>query len=225
MYGQAPLRFQIGSGYDRGHMAPAADFKWSAEAMSDTFYLSNMCPQEPSFNRGIWADLEAVVRTMAYDNGEVHVVTGPVLTDGPYETIGKNEVAIPKQFYKVVLDYTDPDIKAIGFVLSNEGSDKALQSYAMSVDEVEEITGIDFYPSLPDDQEEAIESKVNTADWNFTEFIPTGELPDESQFEYVSPSSPKDMVLNEIISLFVDIKTEVFSLLGIEEIASSFGLI
>ena len=223
--GSASLSDYRGSGYDRGHMAPAADFKWSAEAMSDTFYLSNMCPQEPSFNRGIWADLEAVVRTMAYDNGEVHVVTGPVLTDGPYETIGKNEVAIPKQFYKVVLDYTDPDIKAIGFVLPNEGSDKALQSYAMSVDEVEEITGIDFYPSLPDDQEEAIESKANTADWNFTEFIPTGEMPDESQFEYVSPSSPKDMVLNEIISLFVDIKTEVFSLLGIEEIASSFGLI
>ena len=151
--GSASLADYRGSGYDRGHMAPAADFKWSEDAMSDTFYMSNMCPQDPSFNRGIWADLEAVVRTMAYDNGKVYVVTGPVLTDGPYETIGENEVAVPKQFYKVVLDYTDPEIKAIGFVLPNEGSDRALQSFAMSVDDVEEITGIDFYPRLPDEEE------------------------------------------------------------------------
>ena len=151
--GSAELSDYRGSGYDRGHMAPAADFKWSAEAMSDTFFLSNMAPQDPSFNRGIWADLEAVVRTMAYDNGSVYVVTGPVLTDGPYKTIGKNEVSVPKRFYKVVLDYTEPEIKAIGFVLPNEGSDRSLQSYAVSVDEVERITGLDFYPRLPDDEE------------------------------------------------------------------------
>ena len=78
------------SGYDRGHMAPAADFKWSEEAMSDTFYLSNMCPQVHSFNAGIWSDLESAVRSIAYTDGEVYVVTGPVLTDGPYETIGEN---------------------------------------------------------------------------------------------------------------------------------------
>ena len=222
--GSATLADYKGSGYDRGHMAPAADFKWSAEAMSDTFYLSNMCPQDPSFNRGIWADLEAVVRTMAYDNSSVYVVTGPVLTDGPYETIGKSKVAVPKRFYKVILDYTDPEIKAIGFVLPNEASDKALQHFAMSVDSVEEITGIDFFPSLPDEQEEIIEGSVNTALWNFSGFTPTGEVPESGNIEYVAPSA-KEKILNAAIDVFVDIKGEVFSLLGISDIATSLGLI
>lgn len=224
--GSASLADYRGSGYDRGHMAPAADFKWSEDAMSDTFYMSNMCPQDPSFNRGIWADLEAVVRTMAYDNGKVYVVTGPVLTDGPYETIGENEVAVPKQFYKVVLDYTDPEIKAIGFVLPNEGSDRALQSFAMSVDDVEEITGIDFYPRLPDEEESAIESQYDVSDWNFTEFIPTGEMPDESQLEYVEGGeSAADRVLEAATAVFVEIKEEVFRSLGIENAAKAIGLL
>ena len=223
--GSAELDDYKGSGYDRGHMAPAADFKWSSEAMSATFYLSNMCPQDPSFNRGIWADLEAVVRTMAYDNEKVYVVTGPVLTDGPYETIGDNKVAVPKRFYKTVLDYTDPDIKAIGFVLPNENSDKSLQSFAMTIDEVEEITGIDFYPALPDDVEEAVESKMRTSDWNFTQFTATGETADPSQFDYVSPDTPlSEKVLNAAVGIFVELKTEVFSALGVTEIAKAVGL-
>lgn len=224
--GSATLNDYRGSGYDRGHMAPAADFKWSADAMRDTFYMSNMCPQEPSFNRGIWADLEAVVRTMAYDNESVYVVTGPVLTDGPYERIGENRVAVPKNFYKVILDYTDPDVKAIGFILPNENSDKSLQSFAVTVDEVERVTGIDFYPALPDEAETIIESEMNTSDWNFTEFIPTGEKPDESQLEYVAPSdSLPEKILDAAAEVFVDLKTEIFTSLGLEGIASSIGLL
>ena len=224
--GSASLADYKGSGFDRGHMAPAADFKWSDEAMSDTFYLSNMCPQEPSFNRGIWADLEAVVRTMAYDNGKVYVVTGPVLTDGPYETIGENEVAVPKRFYKTVLDYTDPDIKAIGFVLDNEGSDKALQSFAMSIDDVEEITGLDFYPALPDDIEESVESTYSTSEWNFTEYVPNGETSDAAAAAYVGhEDSMKDKVFNAILDVFVEIKTEIFKSLGLTETAKRFGLL
>lgn len=224
--GSATLDDYRGSGYDRGHMAPAADFKWSEAAMKDTFYLSNMCPQDPSFNRGIWADLEAVVRTMAYDNESIYVVTGPVLTDGPYERIGESRVAVPKQFYKVVLDYTDPDIKAIGFILPNENSDKSLQSFAVTVDEVERVTGIDFYPALPDEAEEIIESEMRTSDWNFTQFIPTGEEPDPSQLEYVSPaSSLPERVLNAAIDVFVELKGEIFKSLGIENIASALGLL
>ena len=214
--GSASLDDYRKSGYDRGHMAPAADFKWSEEAMSDTFYLSNMAPQDPSFNRGIWADLEAVVRTMAYDNGSVYVVTGPVLTDGPYKTIGKNDVAVPKRFYKVVLDYTDPELKAIGFVLPNEGSDKALQSYAMSVDSVEEITGIDFYPKLPDDAEERLEASFDAGAWSFNAFTPTGESAD---VEYVvREESASDKILDTILRTFVSLKTEIFELLGIDKI-------
>ena len=224
--GSAELSDYRGSGYDRGHMAPAADFKWSDEAMSDTFYMSNMCPQDPSFNRGIWADLEAVVRTMAYDNGKVYVVTGPVLTDGPYETIGDNDVAVPKRFYKTVLDYSDPELKAIGFILPNEGSDLSLQSFAVTVDEVEEATGIDFYPRLPDDVEEVLESTMDVSDWNFTEFIPTGEEPDPSQLEYTAPEeSAASKVLDMAIGVFTDIKVEVFSMLGISALAEAVGLI
>ena len=220
--GSAELSDYRGSGFDRGHMAPAADFKWSAEAMSDTFFLSNMAPQDPSFNRGIWADLEAVVRTMAYENESIYIVTGPVLTDGPYETIGDNEVAVPKRFYKVVLDYTDPDIKAIGFVLPNEGSDKALQSFAMSVDDVEEITGLDFYPRLPDDAEAMIESSFDTSDWSFNQFTPTGESAD---VDYVAPKENlTDKVFDTMLRMFVSLKTDIFELIGLDKIESLMGI-
>ena len=221
--GSAELSDYRGSGYDRGHMAPAADFKWSEEAMSDTFYMSNMAPQAPSFNRGIWADLEAVVRTMAYENGSVYVVTGPVLTDGPYETIGDNEVSVPKRFYKTVLDYTEPEVKGIGFVLPNEGSDRSLQSYAVSIDDVEEITGLDFYPRLPDDVEEKIEAEYDTALWSFNAFMPTGETAD---VEYVAPkNNAADDVLRIALTVFAELKTEIFSLIGLEEIAEDLGII
>ena len=222
--GSATLSDYRSSGYDRGHLAPAADFKWSDDAMSDTFYMSNMTPQEPSFNRGIWADLEAVVRTFAYDNGIVYVVTGPVLTDGPYETIGENEVSVPKRFYKVFLDYTGPETKAIGFVLPNEGSDRALQSYALSVDDVEEITDIDFYPALPDEDEERLESTFRTSDWSFIPFTPTGETP-EADFSYVVPDSPRDVVMDLLIGTFVKLKEAVFSYLGAEDIARKLSLL
>ncbi|MDY5931919.1 MAG: DNA/RNA non-specific endonuclease [Candidatus Ornithospirochaeta sp.] len=221
--GSATLADYKGSGYDRGHMAPAADFKWSAEAMSDTFYLSNMCPQAGAFNRGIWADLEAAVRTMAYDNGSVYVVTGPVLTDGPYDTIGKNKVAVPKRFYKVVLDYSDPDIKAIGFVLPNEGSDRSLESFAMSVDDVEAITGIDFYPALPDDIESVLESGYDTSRWSFRSFVPTGE---SAEAEYTPPSSSTEStIIDTMLAVFYELKKAVFEYTGTEGIARQIGLI
>jgi DNA/RNA endonuclease G (NUC1) len=98
-----------GSGFDHGHLAPAADIKWSDIAMSESFYLSNMSPQQPGFNRGIWKRLEEWVRDQAEANGEVYIVTGPVLTDGPYEEIGPNGVDIPKRYYKVILDYKEPE--------------------------------------------------------------------------------------------------------------------
>ncbi len=168
--GSATLDDYKGSGYDRGHLIPAADLKWSAEAMSDSFYLSNMSPQDPQFNRGIWGTLEGVVRNFAASEGNVYVVTGPVLTDGPYSTIGKNNVSVPKQYYKVVLDYAEPEIKAIGFLLPNEGSKKSVQSFACSVDTVEEATGLDFFPLLPDDIEAKLESSYDVRLWDFNEF-------------------------------------------------------
>ena len=155
-----------GSGYDRGHLAPAGDMKWSSTAMSESFYMSNMSPQLPGFNRGIWKKLESNVRNWARDNGELYVVTGPILT-GNYPTIGANQVSIPHYYYKVILDYKEPDIKGIGFILPHEKSSSSLQSFVISIDEVERRTGFDFYHSLPDSIEKQIESNVDVSKWSF----------------------------------------------------------
>lgn len=221
----ATLADYRGSGYDRGHMAPAADFKWSAEAMSDTFYLSNMSPQNGSLNRGLWADLEAIVRQMAVDNEKVYVVTGPVLTDGPFETIGESRVAVPHQYYKVVLDYTDPDIKAIGFVLPNEKCEEDIEYYVRTVDEVEELTGLDFYPALPDDVESIVESQVDIGRWSFRQFS-SSSRPDDYQPTDISTSTGSTAKLeNAFNTVFYEIKAEVFSILGLSDIAKDFGLL
>ena len=153
------------SGYDRGHLAPAADFSWSEEAMSDTFYLSNMSPQKPGFNRGIWRQLESQVREWVYRDKTLFVVTGPVLRGEGYKEIGKNDVDIPRYYYKVLLDFQKPEIKAIGFLLPHKSSDKSLSSFAVTVDTVEERTGIDFYHSLKDTFEEEIEAGYTLSQW------------------------------------------------------------
>ena len=223
--GSATLDDYRGSGYDRGHMAPAADFKWSAEAMSDTFYLSNMSPQDPSLNRGLWADLEAIVRQMAVDNEKVYIVTGPVLTDGPFKTIGDSRIAVPNQYYKVVLDYTDPDIKAIGFVLPNADCEEDIQSYVRSVDEVEELTGLDFYPALPDDIETVVESSADASKWSFRQFSSSDRDSDYTPGAVSSGSDTRSRLVNAFNTVFYEIKAEVFSTLGLTDLAKSFGLI
>jgi endonuclease G len=155
-----------GAGYDRGHLAPASDMGWSATAMAESFYYSNMSPQTASFNRGIWKKLEEQVRSWAIENEKVYVITGPVLKSGlPF--FGANKVSIPKYFYKVILDYTKPGIKGIGFILPNTGSTMPLQSYAVSIDSVEKFTEIDFFPLLPDNQEEFIEKALCFDCWNW----------------------------------------------------------
>ena len=154
------------SGYDRGHLAPASDMGWSSITMAESFYYSNMSPQEPSFNRGIWKRLEELVRTWAIENNSIYIVTGPVLTSG-LPTIGTNNVSVPKYFYKVILDYTEPDIKGIGFILQNEGSSNPLYNYAVTIDSVEKFTGIDFFPTLPDQQEKAIEGNLCIKCWTW----------------------------------------------------------
>ena len=133
------------SGYDRGHLAPAADMGWSATAMAESFYYSNMSPQIPGFNRGVWKRLEELVRTWAVENNSVYVVSGPVLTEG-LPTIGGNGVSIPKYYFKVILDYSEPDIKGIGLILPNASSEEPLQHFAVTIDSVEHLTGLDFFP-------------------------------------------------------------------------------
>lgn len=158
-----------GSGFDRGHLAPASDMGWSETSMDESFYYSNISPQTPSFNRGIWKRLEELVRTWAIENDSIYVVTGPVLTKG-LPSIGANEISIPNYFYKVILDYNEPGIKAIGFIMPNTGSKEILQNYAVSIDSVEKYTGIDFFPLLPDEQEALIEKTlcINCWSWKST---------------------------------------------------------
>ena len=167
--GSATLADYKGSGYDRGHLIPAADQKWSAQAMDDSFYLSNMSPQTHSFNAGIWSKLESAVRTMAAQNQEICVVTGPVLTDGPYKTIGANKVSVPNYFYKVILDYYGAEKKAIGFILAQDDKGN-LSAFAVTVDDVEKLTGIDFFPLLDDAEERALESVYDVSLWDMSDF-------------------------------------------------------
>lgn len=165
--GSATLSDYKGSGYDRGHMAPFADLSWSVESARDSFYLSNMSPQAGALNRYAWADLEAVVRTFSL-SGPICVVTGPVLTDGPYETIGANKVAVPNYYYKVIFSpYLN---SAIAFVMANDRCEGSLQSYAVTVDYVENLTGIDFFHLLEDSYEDEIESSINTDIWDFRKY-------------------------------------------------------
>ncbi|MEI6132924.1 MAG: DNA/RNA non-specific endonuclease [Bacillota bacterium] len=156
-----------GSGYDRGHLAPSADMCYSYQTMAESFYLSNMAPQNPGFNRGIWSKLEAQVRQWAVDDKAVYVVTGTVLTKG-LPTIGNNRITVPALFYKVILDYTEPDIKGIAFIMPNEGSQEPLQHYVVTIDSVERVTGTDFFYQLPDEQEKIIERAVDLSKWSWT---------------------------------------------------------
>ena len=154
------------SGYDRGHLAPAADMAFSLQTMKDSFYYSNMSPQRPQFNRGIWKDLEEQVRQFAVKEGEIYVVTGPVLSDEKNITIGPNKVTVPSHFYKVVFDLTPPQ-KMIGFILPNEGSKADLRTFAVTIDKVEELTGLDFFSMVTQPKQEQLERTITVENWHW----------------------------------------------------------
>lgn len=156
------------SGYDRGHLAPAGDFKFSRRMMQETFYMSNVTPQAPQFNRGIWKELEELVRQWALRDNGLYVVTGPVLKPG-LPTIGRvTEVSVPGKFYKVILYCNKPDIRMIGFLLDNEPSNRSLTQFVVPVNQIQQLTGIDFFPKIPDDLERQLEGKSRgemVAEW------------------------------------------------------------
>jgi endonuclease G len=139
--------------------------KWSKQAMKESFYLSNICPQNKKLNSGIWKDLEEQVRELATEKGNIYVVCGPIVSKQP-ETIGYNKVAIPDAFFKVLLQNNDGDWSAIAFMFANESGRKPLATYAMSVEDIQIITDIDFFPVLPDSIEGKIESQVDFTKWN-----------------------------------------------------------
>lgn len=152
--------------YDRGHLAPAADMSFNTTAMSESFYMSNMSPQRRSFNQGIWRELEENTRKWAKIFKRLYIVTGPVLTRPIIKKIGNNKVSVPSAYYKVLLDLDDPEKKAIGFIMPNAMSEKRIKDYAVSVDEVEELTGIDFFGDLLDpDLEAELEANFDASLW------------------------------------------------------------
>lgn len=155
------------SGYTRGHMAPAADMKWDREAMKESFYMTNICPQKAALNSGGWNKLENKVRDWARRDSAIVVATGPVLSAG-MKTIGEGRVAVPEHFYKVVFaPYATPR-RAIAFLYPNGSSKGAISKYAVTVDEVERLTGIDFFSALDDDEEAEVESRINLLQWELS---------------------------------------------------------
>jgi len=150
--------------YDRGHLVPAGDMKWDETAMRECFYLSNIAPQDHTFNEGDWNYLENRVRGWANFFGEVYVVCGPIVSKHP-ETIGENCIAVPDSFFKVVLCDMRGEWNAIGFICPNDPTHHNLSHYCRTVDEVERITGLDFFPLLPDDVEKRIEAEYDKEAW------------------------------------------------------------
>ncbi len=164
--GSANWKNYKNSGYDKGHLCPAGDMKFSEHAYDDTFFTSNISPQLHEFNDGIWNTLEGKVRYWASKYDGIYVVTGGVLRSN-LKTIGKEHVAVPDYFYKVLLDESDGAYKMIGFLVPAVDSNKPLYEFVVPVDEIEKMTGIDFYPKLEDKIENELEKKSDYKGWSF----------------------------------------------------------
>lgn len=153
------------SGWDRGHMAPAGDMKWDEDAMKESFYMSNICPQSKELNGGAWRVLEEAIRKWAIRDGAIWVVCGPIV-DSNCVTIGENKVTVPKAFWKVICKQKDDAYCSIGFLFPNEDCKGSIYDYSCSVDNIEEKIRYDFFHLLPDYLEEPMESTFNAKDWN-----------------------------------------------------------
>lgn len=164
--GSAEFYDYKGSGFAKGHLLPSADRAWSRAVNEETFLMSNISPQDYHFNGGVWRELEENTRDWARENERLYIVTGPVIGKSKIK-IGQNGVTVPEAYFKVLLDLDEPELKAIGFLIPNKKTDRPLSDFAMSVKDVEEKTGIDFYSQLisPDALEEELESDYNMSLW------------------------------------------------------------
>ena len=152
------------SGFDRGHMAPAGDMKWDKQAMIASFYMSNICPQVHALNAGIWNTLENKVRTWAKRDSAIIIVSGPIVPQ-QHMTIGRNNVAVPTHFYKIIASPYNNSPRGIAFIMPNEDCELPLYKYAVTIDSVESRTGIDFLYNLPDSLENYIEQNYDLKAW------------------------------------------------------------
>ena len=164
--GSASLADYRGSGFDRGHLAPAGDMQWASEAMSESFLMSNMSPQLPAFNQGVWKRLETEVRNWAMEKDSIYVITGPVLA--PIDSfIGDNQVGIPLYYFKVLVDLSPPDHSVIAFLLPNSASSDSLLQFAIPVDSLEQITGYEFFAAAPDQEAvDWLEKELDLDSWD-----------------------------------------------------------
>lgn len=156
-----------GSGYDRGQLVPAGDLRWNKDALASAFLYSNVAPQAPDLNRNTWYKLEARTRewTMRYD--ELVVVSGPVLNQQFASTQkGSYRVAVPRYYYKIIADLQPPDYHAIAFLVPNKKVPFTLSNYVTSIDQLETLTGIDFFPALDDSLETRIEQLADLKSWD-----------------------------------------------------------
>lgn len=152
------------SGYDRGHLCPAGDRRFDYDAYHETFLTSNISPQDRKFNGGVWNRLERKVRFWAKKYDGVFVVTGGVLKSG-LKGIGEERVSVPEQFYKVIIDNSEPQMKAIGFLIPNQETDASFYDFAVSIDAIEAETGIDFFPAMDDSEEKKLEASIDLKAW------------------------------------------------------------
>ena len=152
------------SGYDRGHMCPSGDNKWDKTAQEQSFLMTNICPQDHNLNVGDWNEMENQCRKWAKQYGQIYIVAGPILYRQKHKTIGTARVVVPEAFFKVVLCMAGTP-KAIGFIYKNVGGNRPKDYYVNTIDEVERITGIDFFSALPDDIEKKVEAESNLSDW------------------------------------------------------------
>jgi len=154
------------SGYDKGHLCPAGDRKFTFKAFQETFLTSNISPQNHEFNAGIWNRLEQKTRYWAKKYNGVYVVTGGVLTDD-LKTIGYEHVSVPNYFYKILLDYGSKNPKMIAFMIPHKNTNKPLEDFVVSADAIEKLTGINFFGSLEDTIEDKLESSSSINGWKF----------------------------------------------------------
>jgi len=162
--GSADWRNYKNSGFDRGHLVPAADREFSENAYHETFLTSNISPQNHKFNAGIWNRLEQKTRYWAKKYNGIYVVTGGVLKDG-LQTIGDENVSVPEAFYKILVDVSEGKHKAIAFLIPNKATSESFYEYVVSIDKIEKETGIDFFPKLPDSIENRLEATSSAIDW------------------------------------------------------------
>ena len=153
--------------WSRGHMCPAGDNKWDADAMYDSFLLTNCCPQDGNLNSGDWNQIEMACRRWAERWGDVYIVCGPVLFRQAHKTIGPNRIVVPEAFFKVVVCLNGKP-KGIGYVCRNTASSKRNEPQAISIGEVERITGMTFFPTLPKDVAEAVKSTADPNAWDYS---------------------------------------------------------